>query len=86
MTDARQVDSTASIAAFHPRPRPVIGLVSGGLGAYWPQFPGLLPQLKQSAAAVSERLGQLDAEVVDAGFISDAADAARAAEQLRGRM
>ena len=43
----------------HPRPdRPLtgccnrtrrrtrIGLVSGGLGAYWPQFPDLLPQLR----------------------------------------
>ena len=25
-----------------------IGLVAGGLGAYWPQFPNLLPQLQQS--------------------------------------
>lgn len=74
---------TAAVEPFRPRPRPVIGLVAGGLGAYWPQFPNLLPQLEQSATVVGERLGQFDAEVVDAGFISDAQDAARAAEVLR---
>ncbi|MFE4611202.1 arabinose isomerase [Streptomyces niveus] len=60
-----------------------IGLVSGGLGAYWPQFPGLLPQLKCSARRVTERLALIDAEVVDVGFISDAEEGAAAAEKLR---
>jgi L-arabinose isomerase len=60
-----------------------VGLVAGGLGAYWPQFPDLLPQLRRSALRVSERMRELDCEVVDAGFISDAEDGARAAEQLR---
>lgn len=60
-----------------------VGLVSGGLGAYWPQFPDLLPQLQHSAARVSERMSALDCDVVDVGFISDAQDGARAAEQLR---
>ncbi|MFE3114972.1 arabinose isomerase [Streptomyces niveus] len=60
-----------------------IGLVSGGLGAYWPQFPGLLPQLKLSARRVTERLAAFDAEVVDVGFISDAEEGAAAAEKLR---
>jgi L-arabinose isomerase len=63
--------------------RAKVGLLSGGLGAYWPQFPDLLPQLQRSAARVSERMSALDCDVVDVGFISDAADAARAAEQLR---
>ncbi|HEV2932057.1 MAG TPA: L-fucose/L-arabinose isomerase family protein [Streptosporangiaceae bacterium] len=63
--------------------RTKVGLVAGGLGAYWPQFPGLLPQLKHSAARVSERMRALDCDVTDAGFISDAQDGARAAEQLR---
>ena len=53
--------------------RTKVGLVAGGLGAYWPQFPGLLPQLKHSAARVSERMRALDCDVTDAGFISDAA-------------
>jgi L-arabinose isomerase len=63
--------------------RAKVGLVSGGLGAYWPQFPDLLPQLRRSAALVADRMRALDCDVVDAGFISDAEDGARAAEQLR---
>jgi L-arabinose isomerase len=60
-----------------------IGLVAGGLGAYWPQFPDLLPQLQASARRVSERFAELDCEVVDVGFISDAQEGAVAAEKLR---
>ncbi|MEV4345252.1 L-fucose/L-arabinose isomerase family protein [Actinoplanes sp. NPDC049596] len=60
-----------------------IGLVAGGLGTYWPQFPGLLPQLEESARYVSERFQEMDASVTDVGFISDATDGARAAEELR---
>src|SRR2546430_2754311 len=61
-----------------------VGLVSGGLGAYWPQVPDLLPTLKGSAERVAERLRGLgDVEVVDVGFISDERDGASAAERLR---
>ncbi len=60
-----------------------IGLVAGGLGAYWPQFPALLPQLQASARRVSERFAAMDCEVVDVGFISDAQEGAAAAEKLR---
>ncbi|MGI8417059.1 MAG: arabinose isomerase [Nakamurella sp.] len=63
--------------------RTKVGLVAGGLGAYWPQFPDLLPQLQRSAARVSERMRALDCDVVDVGFISDERDGADAAEQLR---
>src|SRR6476646_5978601 len=63
--------------------RPRIGLVAGGLGTYWPQFPDLLPTLQRSAARVSERMKAMECDVVDVGFISDAHDGARAAEQLR---
>lgn len=55
--------------------RPKIGLVAGGLGAYWPQFPDLLPQLRRSADRVTERMREFDADVVDVGFISDAQEA-----------
>ncbi|MEU0218633.1 L-fucose/L-arabinose isomerase family protein [Streptomyces sp. NPDC006265] len=65
------------------RRRTRIGLVAGGLGTYWPQFPGLLPRLKESAAYVAGRFRQMDAEVTDAGFVSDAREGARAAEELR---
>lgn len=57
--------------------------MAGGLGAYWPQFPDLLPQLRESSAYVAERFQQMDAEVTDVGFISDAQEGAVAAEQLR---
>ncbi|ADD42949.1 L-fucose/L-arabinose isomerase family protein [Stackebrandtia nassauensis] len=64
--------------------RPVkIGLVAGGLGAYWPQFPDLLPALKQSAARVSDKMRDLGADITDVGFISDEREAADAAERLR---
>ena len=81
----RQPEGRSSPASSgHPRR---IGLVAGGLGAYWPQFPDLLPQLQRSARRVSERMQALDCDVVDVGFISDAQDGARAAEQLRaGRL
>ncbi|MEU4744124.1 L-fucose/L-arabinose isomerase family protein [Actinosynnema sp. NPDC023658] len=65
------------------RRRPTVGLVAGGLGAYWPQFPDLLPALRESAAYVGERIGGFDADVVDVGFVSDAQEGAAAAEELR---
>lgn len=63
--------------------RTKVGLVAGGLGTYWPQFPDLLPTLRRSAARVSERMRELDCDVVDVGFISDAPEGAAAAEKLR---
>ncbi|MEV6318736.1 L-fucose/L-arabinose isomerase family protein [Streptomyces sp. NPDC051776] len=75
----------AGVAARIPATarRPRVGLVAGGLGAYWPQFPDLLPQLRRSSARVAERMAEFDAEVVDVGFISDAQEGAAAAETLR---
>lgn len=76
--------STASdLIAPRARRKTRIGLVAGGLGTYWPQFPQLRPQLEESARYVSQRFAEMDAEVTDAGFISDAQEGARAAEQLR---
>jgi L-arabinose isomerase len=74
-----------SVAGLVPKRRrkPRIGLVAGGLGAYWPQFPDLLPQLQRSADYVTQRFQGMDAEVVDVGFISDPPEAAKAAEKLR---
>jgi L-arabinose isomerase len=81
MSEAPTIDRQA-LERITPR-KTRIGLVAGGLGAYWPQFPDLLPQLQRSAARVSERMQQLDAEVTDVGFISDAQEGAVAAEKLR---
>jgi L-arabinose isomerase len=78
-----ELPSAFGARGARPVARPVVGLVAGGLGAYWPQFPDLLPQLKSSAKFVLDRLNQWDADVVDAGFISDAVEAAQAAEHLR---
>ncbi|GGK92873.1 L-arabinose isomerase [Salinibacterium xinjiangense] len=76
-------NTTASLLPPKTRRKTRIGLVAGGLGAYWPQFPQLLPQLKESTACVVERFQQMDAEVTDVGFVSDAQEAAIAAERLR---
>lgn len=65
------------------RRRARVGLVAGGLGAYWPQFPDLLPTLQASAREVVRRLSLLDVDVVDGGFVSDAQEAARAADRLQ---
>jgi L-arabinose isomerase len=75
-------DTPTGMSLARPAP-PTIGLVAGGLGAYWPQFPDLLPQLRRSAAAVAARIAGFDARVVDVGFISDATEADAAAERLR---
>lgn len=70
-----------------PVRRPVrsikVGLVAGGLGTYWPQFPGLLPQLKASSSFVSKRIADMNVELIDVGFISDAQEGVIAAEKLR---
>jgi L-arabinose isomerase len=78
-TDPYPIALTERTAAPPPR----VGLVAGGLGAYWPQFPDLLPQLRRSSARVAERMRALGADVVDVGFISDAQEGAAAAEKLR---
>lgn len=84
--ESAPADRTASPTDLLPpfrRRQTKIGLVAGGLGAYWPQFPDLLPQLRESTAFVVERFTQLDADVVDAGFVSDPQEATVAAEKLR---
>jgi L-arabinose isomerase len=83
MTTTAPASSPSALLPHVPVRRTKVGLVSGGLGAYWPQFPDLLPQLQRSADRVAERMRALDCEVVDVGFISDAEDGARVAEQLR---
>jgi len=75
--------TAAEPAAGTRRPGPTIGLVAGGLGTYWPQFPDLLPRLRASAEVVSRKLRGFDAEVVDAGFVSDAEEGSVAADRLR---
>ncbi|WP_187368436.1 L-fucose/L-arabinose isomerase family protein [Ruania zhangjianzhongii] len=75
--------NASDLIAPRGRRKTRIGLVAGGLGTYWPQFPQLRPQLEESARYVSGRFAEMDAEVTDAGFISDAQEGAAAAEKLR---
>ena len=75
--------AAADLLPRKPRRQTRIGLVAGGLAAYWPQFPELLPQLQESSRYVTARFNELDAEVIDAGFVSDAQEANIAAETLR---
>jgi L-arabinose isomerase len=79
-TDRRSANDLLDLKV---RRRTRIGLVSGGLGAYWMQFPDLLPQLQDSARYVTTQFNALDADVIDAGFVSDASGATIAAETLR---
>lgn len=66
------------------RGRPfTVGFVAGGLGTYWPQFPGLFDQLRANATIVREQLAATGAHVFDAGFVSNEVEAASAGEQLR---
>jgi L-arabinose isomerase len=83
MTTTTEPVAASPMLARSPHRRVKVGLVAGGLGAYWPQFPDLLPQLQRSAARVSEKMHALGADVVDVGFISDAQEGAAAAEKLR---
>lgn len=75
--------SLESVLPTKVRKTPKVGLVAGGLGTYWPQFPGLLPQLKEASQYVSQRFQAMDCEVVDVGFVSDAVEGRAAAETLR---
>jgi L-arabinose isomerase len=62
---------------------PKIGLVAGGLAAYWPQFPGLYDQVLASTRRVADRLAGFGAEVVDAGFVDEVTQAGPAGDKLR---
>ena len=72
-----------SILTHVPVRRAKIGLVAGGLGAYWPQFPQLLPQLTRCNDYVVGRFEDMNCEVVNAGFVSDPQESDVAAEKLR---
>jgi len=67
MTASAPTNTTTSGLTRIAGRRAKVGLVAGGLGAYWPQFPDLLPQLRRSAAFVADRMRALDALQASAG-------------------
>jgi L-arabinose isomerase len=80
-TDAATADND-TVQRVTARP-PRIGLVAGGLAAYWPQFPGLYDQVLASTRRVAEKLAGFGGELVDAGFVEDATQAGPAGDKLR---
>jgi L-arabinose isomerase len=75
--------ASRNLPSQRPSKKVKIGLVAGGLGTYWPQFPNLLPQLQESSRYVAHRISALDVELIDVGFVSDAQEGMAAAEKLR---
>jgi L-arabinose isomerase len=70
-----------SLDRIPPR-RSRVGLVAGGLGAYWSQFPELRPLLERSVRRVVARFTDMGCDVVDAGFVSDPRESATAGDEL----
>jgi L-arabinose isomerase len=71
---ARPIDTAASI----PRRKPLtarIGVFGVGFHAYWPQFEGLLSELRGKLATFIKKVQQTGAEVVDFGIADDAESA-----------
>jgi L-arabinose isomerase len=64
-------------------PPPVVGLVSGGLAAYWPQFPGLRDAVERSTRVVGQRLRASGALVIDGGFVDEPSAVDPASDRLR---
>lgn len=65
-----------------PRAGATIGLLGGGLAAYWPQFPDLRPLLEAEQRKLGSKLAESGSNVVDVGFISDEREARVAAAEL----
>ncbi|NDZ92806.1 arabinose isomerase [Streptomyces sp. SID6673] len=63
-------------------PNARIGVVAGGLGAYWPQFDGLKDRIDDSSRHVIARIADLGATVVYAGLVSDVTEGVAAARLL----
>ncbi len=60
-----------------------VGLMSIGLKAYWPQFPGLQQRLEGYSKAIGQKLQACGAELVDAGMVDSLEKAQQAAELLK---
>ncbi|MGH9161920.1 MAG: arabinose isomerase, partial [Vicinamibacteraceae bacterium] len=59
-----------------------VGLFGVGLAAYWAQFPGLKERLEGYQREVEERIGRTGADVISAGLIDSAPEAAQAGQRF----
>jgi L-arabinose isomerase len=59
------------------------GIFSIGLDTYWPQFDGLLDNLNGYHAEIRDRIGDMGAELVDAGMVDNVEKAGAAAELFK---
>lgn len=60
-----------------------VGLFGIGLDTYWPQFEGLLDNLKGYQRQIKNRMGGLGVDVVDAGMVDNPVKAREAADFLK---
>jgi L-arabinose isomerase len=70
--------AVASILQRIPRRDGRVGVFGIGLAAYWPQFPGLRERLQQYQRDVETRIGSFGVEVISAGLVDSAPEAASA--------
>ena len=62
-----------------------VGLFGIGLDTYWPQFEGLLENLKGYQEQIKSRIESFDVEVVDAGMVDNPIKAREAADFLKSQ-
>lgn len=60
-----------------------VGLFGIGLDTYWPQFEGLLDNLKGYQRQIKNRMGGFGVDVVDAGMVDNPVKAREAADYLK---
>lgn len=66
-------------------PKPVVGVFSVGLSAYWQQFPGLLDRLESFRKTVEHRLSSMGCQVESGGMVDSSEKAVAVGESLRSR-
>ena len=60
-----------------------VGLFGVGLDTYWPQFDGLLDNLKKYQGEIKNQLEQFGVEVIDGGMVDNPVKASEAADLFR---
>jgi L-arabinose isomerase len=60
-----------------------VGLFGIGLDTYWPQFQGLLDNLKGYQKLIKDKISQFNAEVIDAGMVDNPLKAREATDYLK---